>query len=123
MKKFAIHNNQGEIFSVLSAPNEKIAALQNMPYVECGEDVSDVSHYVKNGNVVKRTEYDEELIKKGLTVIIKKLPKGTSVEVEGFVIEVTEGEVEIDFDLPGSYEIHLTGPVQYVPKSIGVNLG
>lgn len=110
-------------WGIMRLPQPLPATDQRLHYV----DVTATPKVVKERQVV---EYGVEQV--GLGVVITGLPPGLTVMAyeRGSVNEepppqtTTDGEpLEIEFELPGTYSVVLTGLVPYLDKTLEVTVG
>lgn len=122
---FCFFDTRGNILSILTAPSEEYAALQGGEFLECGEAVSDVTHYVDvaSGEVAARQPLDVSHAAVGLEVQFYSLPPQLTLRV-GTMTAVTEGgEDSVEFDMPGTYVIELSGLPEYMDEILEVTVG
>ncbi len=112
-------NEQGYYYA-MAGPGGRIIQVTNGPYlyIACDDTVRDDTHYVDvaTGEIhAKRPIYAEQSID-GLTVTLAGLPAGLTVATNG-MDTVTDGTpLVITYDLPGTYEIRLSGHIEYLDR-------
>ncbi|WP_278369494.1 hypothetical protein [Vreelandella titanicae] len=115
MNRYAIVDDTGRITQLYST---------NSYFVPCGDDVSDTTHYADSANVIHEKRPQEfGLITEGLTVTLTGLPSGVNVETNGLDTDTDEDPLEITYDVPGTYEIKLSGHVEYLDHALEVTVG
>lgn len=120
---FALYDKKtGSILSIFSGDNES-AALQGSPFIECDSGVTDLTHFVKDGALVKKEELDLRYEVDGLTVLFSSLPKGVVVTAMEHEIQTDGSSVEIEFEVPDSYEIEFSGDPVYRSETLEVTVG
>lgn len=120
---FCFYDTSGAITSTLVASDKDTADMQGGSYLPCDSNVNDVSHYVLEGNVLARRPYDYVLSVEGMTATLKGLPSGAVVGVLGESVEADDLPTELDFELPGTYTIELSGLVEYLDETLEVTVG
>jgi len=125
---FCFYDNEGCVLYVLNAPTKESAERQGGDFLECGEEVSDDSHYVdliSGEPVVKRKLAMElDVVSSGLTVQVVGIPKDSVVSVSGAPsVHVDDQPTEIEFDVPGTYGIRINPPPQYRDEVLEVTVG
>jgi len=124
---FCFYDDEGKIDYVLSAHSEDFARAQGGSFIPCSEDFSDDTHYVDlSGDdpvLLGREESGITVEKNGLSATIFDIPEGSLVRV-GESSVVSGGETtEIEFDAPGTYEIRIYPPPQYLDEVLEVTVG
>lgn len=107
--RYAVADPKGRISWVTTGP---------YVYIACDESVRDDTHYVDvaTGEVHAKRQIDAALSIDGLTVTLAGLPAGLTVATNG-MDAVTDGTpLVISYDLPGTYEIRLSGHVEYLDR-------
>ncbi len=124
---FCFYASDGQIESVLTAPDEHLAKIQERAYVPCSADVVDTTHYVDLTGAepvtVEKAPLDATHTVAGLVVSFPSLPEGTHVEVSGQEVIADAAGAEIEFELPGTYTIRLSGLVEYLDETLEVTVG
>lgn len=118
----------GTVDYVMNAPSEQFydepeyGCIDVSHEVDAGNyyvDVTTSPHGVKFKKVLK-TPY----VVDGLTVSFTSLPADTHVYIEGMTTSVgDEGDLEIDFDLPGAYRFLFTCEPMYGEEHVEVVVG
>ena len=114
MNRYAIVDDAGRITQLYST---------NSYFVPCGDDVSDTTHYADSEHVIQdKRPLEFELTAEGLTVTLEGLPAGVTVATNGLDTD-TDGEpLAIAYDVPGTYEITLSGHVEYLDHVMEVTV-
>ena len=105
--RYAVADPKGRISWVTTGP---------YLYIACDDTVRDDTHYVDvaTGEIHAKRPIDAEQSIDGLTVTLAGLPAGLTVATNG-MDTVTDGTpLVISYDLPGTYEIRLSGHVEYL---------
>lgn len=117
----------GEILGLMESPVVEHVEAQGLPYLSAGEDVSDEIHFVDLSStppsIVNKQVLDVGTSVTGSSVTLTGLPDGTLVSTEGLEGFPDNGELEIEFDIPGVYRIELFPPPQYLGTSLEVTIG
>ncbi|MBS3670208.1 hypothetical protein [Vreelandella boliviensis] len=114
MNRYAIVDDTGRITQLYST---------NSYFVPCDDDVSDTTHYADSEHVIHaKRPLEFELTTEGLTVMLSGLPTGVNVETNGLDTVTDEDPLEITYDVPGAYEIKLSGHVEYLDTSLEVTV-
>lgn len=117
MPRYVVAKNTGEIVRVISG---------SARYIEVDNDASidDQTHYANDDNeVLKRRGLTFEHQTDGLIVTLSGLPSGVRVRTNG-VETVTDTEpLVVTYDIPGTYEIGLSGHLEYLSETLEVTLG
>ncbi len=98
-------------------------------YIEVPEssNISDDTHYVDVKvipNVIKeKEEVLFDLSAEGLVVTLTGLPAGLTVETNGFSTVTDSAPLSISYDVPGTYQIRLSGLVNYLDYTEEVTVG
>lgn len=123
---YCFYGASGAILFILRTPAREVVDLQGSPYLECGEEVDDISYYVSlsgsEPTIKKRVPLDTTHIIDGLSVTFADLPAGLTLEIDGSTL-LTDGDDVIEFDLPGTYTIELSGLVEYLDEALEVTIG
>lgn len=125
MRRYAIYDYEGRIIRIITCP-EPLALAQCHDgewCIEVGEDVSDATHCIARGGLVERHRMGAGINTQGLTVNISSLPAGAVVLCYSAETSIQDGEVSVDFDVPGVYEIRLRPPPQYLDETLEVAVG
>ncbi len=124
---FCLYDTGGRIDAVLTVPDEETARLQGMKYVACDVDTIDTTHYVdlsgRDPVVKEKSPLDTPYNVYDLVVVFPSLPKGLLVDVDGQELVTDGGYTEIEFELPGTYTIRLSGLVKYLDETLEVAIG
>jgi hypothetical protein len=91
-------------------------------FAKVDSSVSDTTHYIDtdSGQPKPKKKYKYQLDKDSLALTITGLPAGVNVNV-GFMETVTDSEPTIiEFELPGHYQVTLTGHHHYIDEEIEV---
>ncbi|WP_438455435.1 hypothetical protein [Vreelandella venusta] len=113
---YAVHTTDGAIVRTLTTPHG---------YIECDDSVSDATHYVDVDalEVKPKRPLEPQLGVDGLTVKVTGLPAELTVTTND-VETITDGEpLTITYDVPGTYEIRLSGSIQYLDSDVEVIVG
>ena len=114
-------------FYALAMSDGRIRGVTKGPYlyVRCDETVDDVTHYldVSTGEIHLKQALDFELTINGLSATLEGLPAGLTVEANGMEADTDGESMSIEFDIPGTYSIHLTGLVKYLDQVLEVTVG
>lgn len=94
-------------------------------YVRCDETVNDVTHYVDvaTGEIQLKQALEFELSTDGLTATLTGLPEGVTVATNGLDTDTDGDPLVITYDVPGTYEITLSGHVEYLDHDLEVTVG
>lgn len=111
----------------VAEPSGRIAWVSKGPYlyIPCDDTVRDDTHYVDaaTGEIHAKRPIDAEQSIDGLTVTLAGLPAGLTVATNG-LDTVTDGTpLVISYDLPGTYEIRLSGHIEYLDRIEEVTVG
>lgn len=126
IKSFAIYNkNTGEIDRVCHCHSDLVGlqcsdAEAYLPYVG---NVSDLTHFVVGDVIKNKKPFSYKKTLTSLGVLLEGLPKGTRVSVGAQELIVREGTVKIEFDLPGTYKIQLSGSVSHLDETLEATVG
>ncbi|MGQ7253987.1 hypothetical protein [Vreelandella titanicae] len=86
--------------------------------------MSDTTHYADSEHVIRaKRPLEFELATESLTVTLTGLPSGVNVETNGLDTDTDEDPLEITYDVPGTYEIKLSGHVEYMDLALEVTVG
>ena len=122
MSQFALYDDDGRIESIFTGDTSS-ASLQGRHFIPCSEDISDVTHYVSDGEISTKHKINTNHAKDGLCVTFTDLPPGLTLRVEGGELITDGSSTEIEFDLPGAYTIELSGLVEYLDETLEVTVG
>ncbi|UQI38800.1 hypothetical protein [Vreelandella venusta] len=115
---YAVHTTGGTIVRTLTTPHG---------YIECDDSVSDATHYVDvdaSPHIIKaRQPLDLQISVDDLTVTIEGLPAELTVITNGVETISDDEPLTITYDVPGTYEIRLSGSIQYLDTEVGVTVG
>ncbi|MDW0357723.1 hypothetical protein Q8G38_00165 [Halomonas venusta] len=114
--KHAICGLNGEIKQIVTSPYY---------YIPCDSSVMDDTHYldVEKNEIRHKRAIDLKVSVSGLTVTIDELPIGLTVETNGFSAVTDSEPVAISYDVPGTYQIRLSGLVEYLDYTEEVTVG
>lgn len=118
MKSFVIYKaSSGEIIKSVMCPDDIVDYQYNPSSEACIElePIDDSLFYILSGNVERRPDFNESIN----GTLISGLPIPTLVSVNGFDYQVDDGEVDLNFSLPGRYIVKLSS-FPYVEKIIEV---
>lgn len=115
---YAVHTTAGTIVRTLTTPHG---------YIECDDSVSDATHFVDvdaSPHIIKaRQPLDLQISVDDLTVTVEGLPAELTVTTNG-VESIADGEpLTINYDVPGTYAIRLSGLVEYLDYDMEVTVG
>lgn len=120
-------SNVNEILNyAMVQPNGQIMQVTSGPYrfIRCDETVTDESHYVTDDDVIElKRPVELDISVEGLTVTITGLPLGIKIETNGMETEADDEPLIITYDIPGSYHIFMSGHVEYLNRSLEVEVG
>lgn len=113
------------VYAVADLNGNIVQSLQtSMRYIRADVSFDDTTHYVNDEDViVPRQRYEIAMSVDGLRVIVSGIPSGVRVETNGVDVLTDGSDLVIDYDLPGTYSIALTGRVDYVDDVREVTLG
>lgn len=124
-QKWLVMNGEGRILRYGLAPDEAAAFQQASAPGETvmllpeEAEVSDVTHYVLEGEVIERPTlaFDKtEIIADGQdSATLASLPAPCTVLVDGDPHEITGGRIEMVTTMPGVYVIEIEDPFPYRP--------
>jgi len=123
--KYVFYDESGMITSELTAPNSAVADAQGGDYVEADESASFDTHYVNTATleVLEKIAGNFSYSISGLTVVFAGVPVGTQITIGNSLLVSDEDGAEIEFDTPGTYEIHIDPPPQYKAETLEVAVG
>lgn len=113
----------GVIKRLVNCP-ESMFTIQIQPG-EAGFEGSanDATQYIKNGVVTDKPPPTATLSKSAIslseTVTISKLPIPSKLRIEQTTYDVPDGELTVNFNLPGTYRIECSA-LNYLPQSFEV---
>lgn len=122
MSHFALYDDDGRIVSIFTG-NISSASLQGRYFIPCSEDISDVTHYVSGREIFSKHKMNAKHTIDALCVTITDLPPGLTLRVAGSELVTDGSSTEIEFDLPGTYAIELSGLVEYLDETLEVTVG
>ncbi|WP_339119213.1 hypothetical protein [Halomonas sp. BMC6] len=104
----------------VAEPSGRIAWVSKGPYlyVACDDTVRDDTHYVDvaTGEIQPKRPLEMHQGIEALKVTLAGLPAGLTVATNG-MDTVTDGTpLVITYDLPGTYEIRLSGHIEYLDR-------
>jgi hypothetical protein len=114
--RYAVCDSEGSILRILYGP---------LHYVECDESVSDDTHYfdVKEGEIKIKLDLDVTYNVNGLSVTLYGIPDGMTVETNS-TLGFSDGDnFEITYDVPGDYNVTISGLANYKEKELEVTVG
>lgn len=91
-----------------------------MLYVTAPVDASEL--YVKAGALLPRPKFSKLVQIDWLTATLKMLPLGTEVKVAGHTILTDDEHTELEFEVPGTYEVQLR-KFPYLPEIREITVG
>lgn len=115
MNTYAVYGSDGSIKQILTTVDD---------FAKVDGAVSDTTHYIDidSGQPKPKQKYEYQLDNDGLVLTITGLPAGVNVNV-GFIETVTDSEpTVIEFELPGHYQVALTGHHHYIDEDIEVSV-
>lgn len=115
MNTYAVYNSDGLIKQMLTTVDD---------FAKVDSSVSDTTHYIDidSGQPKTKKKYEYQLGRGSLTLTFTGLPAGVNVNV-GFIETVTDSEPTIiEFELPGHYQVALTGHHHYIDEDIEVSI-
>tara|TARA_R110001599_G_scaffold133763_1_gene311365 strand:+ start:18604 stop:18957 length:354 start_codon:yes stop_codon:yes gene_type:complete len=115
MNTYAVYGSDGSIKQILTTVDD---------FAKVDGSVSDTTHYIDtdSGQPKPKKKYEYQLDNEGLVLTITGLPAGVNVNV-GFIETVTDSEpTVIEFELPGHYQVALTGHHHYFDEDIEVTV-
>ncbi len=107
--RYAVADPKGRISWVTAGP---------YLYITCDDTVRDDTHYVDvdTAKIHAKRPIEAEQSIDGLTVTLAGLPAGLTVATNG-MDTVTDGTpLVITYDVPGTYEIRLSGHIEYLDR-------
>lgn len=123
--RFAFYDDKGGITLIFDAPSQRYADAQSGDYSIAPEDVSPVTHYVDvtDKQVRAKEPLAYQMSVDGFVVEITGLPNGLTVETNGFSTVTDSEPLSISYDVPGTYQIRLSGLVEYLDYTEEVTVG
>lgn len=115
-QSYAIVEESGAINSVYASP---------YLFIPCEPGLDDDHHYYdhKDETLKERKEVTVTTHISGLTVVVEGIPPGMLVEANGNSTLSDQDPLEVAFDVPGTYTIHLSGLVEYRERVLEVTVG
>lgn len=112
---YAMINTNNSIMQVLTTP---------YLHVECDSEVDDTTHYYNSElqQLELRKEITYDLVVNDLSVTISNLPVGLKVKSNGMETITDDTDLEIEYDIPGAYQIEIYGRVDYLTTSFFVDV-
>jgi hypothetical protein len=112
---YAVVDSLGAISSIYSSPYR---------FVRCDEQVSDISHYYDNKQecLLPKRKLQTSITTDGLVVTLSGLPRGLTVSTNGATATTEDDDLTIEYDLPGTYKIELSGLVEYLDHELEVTV-
>lgn len=128
MHIFAMYHEDGSIDGLLKVAVPEHAHAQGGNMVECGEDVNQSNHFVDapdNGPPIVRERVPQDVSHSvdGLSVTFPSLEESTLIEAAGSSLLTDAASTVVNFDIPGTYIIHLSGHVRYLDHELEVAVG
>lgn len=126
MNNYAIyHRRSGSISHIYSGPEDTVAMQCDVGYgcVKISGNVTDDSHYIASGVVVKKDSLAPSIAVNGLTAIVTGLPPGVTVYFENVKGRTDDSPLELDVDDPGVYTLRAEGNVKYREASWEITFG
>lgn len=116
MNTYAVYDDSGFIKQLISTLNH---------YVEVGDEVSDDTHYVDitTHAVEAKQLLNPETTVDGLVATLTGLPKGLNVETNNLGTVTDDSPLVIEYDVPGTFVISLSGRVDYLSCELEVTVG
>lgn len=118
----------GEILSNYFGPPKTVSdqLSAGLGAAPCDESVTDTTHWVDQSGhkrvIREKAPLEPSVSTDGLTVTLIDLPEGLSVSVMGELAITDEEPLEIEFELPGTYTIELSGLVPYLAQALEVSV-
>lgn len=116
MWKYAVAKPNGEIISVVSGGFQYVPVSEEL-------EVSDVTHYVSEGAVIEKGDYNLSHDIVDLEVTFVGLPESLKVETNGMETVTDSEPLVIEYDVPGTYTINFSGLVNYLDHEMEVTVG
>lgn len=115
MHTYAMVDDDGAILQITHGPYR---------YIKCAEYVTDDTHYADEASVIheKRPLTFDETVD-GLTLTLSGLPAGLRATTNGMETVTDDEPLVIEYDVPGAYEIKLSGHVEYLDRVEEVTIG
>lgn len=115
MHTYALTDETGQIMQVVNGPYR---------YIKCTGNVMDNTHYADEAGVIheKRPLTFDETVD-GLTLTLSGLPAGLRATTNGMDTVTDDEPLVIEYDVPGTYEIKLSGHVAYLDRVEEVTIG
>lgn len=104
-----------EIMQIMSTP---------FLYVECADDVSDITHFYNTDTASIELKYELQytLTTDALEVTISGLPENLNVNTNNMHTMTDNEDLVIEYDIPGVYKIELSGRAEYLETIIDVEV-
>ncbi|QPI65942.1 hypothetical protein [Vreelandella venusta] len=120
MPTYVVSKFNGEISQVITGGARYIEVPE-------GSDISDDSHYVDvtttPNEIRKREEISFGLKIEGLVVTLTGLPVGLTVSTNKLSTVTDNEPLLIEYDVPGTYRIALSGRVNCLDRELEVTVG
>lgn len=108
-------------------PDGRITQIMTAPYwlLACDATISDDTHYadMATGAIYPKRMAEVAQSVDGLTVTLSGLPAGMTVSSNGMSTMTDDDPLVIDYDLPGTYAVELSGHVEYQDTTVEVTVG
>ncbi|MGP9417286.1 hypothetical protein ACT3R4_18060 [Halomonas sp. AOP7-E1-9] len=117
MPKYAVAKQTGEILQVITGGFRYIEVPEE-------EDVHDTTHYIDISNDEIKAKQKIMIRSKinGLSLTMSGLPSGLNVETNGMAIITDDEPLVIEYDVPGIYQVALSGRVDYLDEVLEVTV-
>lgn len=106
---------------------EEIKQILSTPYlhVKCETHVNDVTHFynLETQSIEAKAELDLQVNVEDLAVTIHNLPANLKVETNDMEVFTDEEPLVIEYDIPGVYDIKLSGHARFLDLELEVTVG
>lgn len=121
----AVHDSEGVILRVVTCPSSQVEgqAGSGEALVEVAEGVSDITHYIHEGEAVEKAALYPSVEVDGFTATITGLPDGLEVEFDGVTAITDDDPLEIEVDEPGTYRLRIDGGAPYISTEVEITFG
>ncbi|QHD48495.1 hypothetical protein CTT34_01665 [Vreelandella aquamarina] len=117
-KHFLFYDADGRITAQFSAPSARYARRQGQRYALASGHESAATHYVDvaTRQVRAKRSLDIDQRTDGMTITLDGIPAGVTVATNGQQAVTNGAPLVITYDLPGTYEIRLSGHIEYLDR-------
>lgn len=116
MFRYAVVSTDGNVVSIYQGSKK---------FIECPEYVTDTDYFysIDESRFVKKSSIKLTVEVYGLSALLKGIPNNSIVMIEGNETTVKYNELEVEFEVEGTYVVEVVPPKEFYKEELEVTVG